>query len=309
MTTSTVGAVTTTKGPGTNKAELEAKFWGAGDSARADKIEALINAGFDLSWLLDNVRGGFQWLAPTLSNEQIIPDSEWTPLLLGQAVVDAFDVEWKDDTGTSTITSNSDSDTLPQATINVADLSWLDAPASSAERGFVEISDGTNRQVVMFTGISIGTGASGEDQLTGCTLGSVALSTGDVVTLGSVSIFPTRGPDTGTFLLEMNTIVRFAPSATGYRRVRQTVLGDSLRLGVYYVLPIFGADAPGLNIPGGQDVLCAGQPGFLPTTNAAHVIEVYQTSGGDLNILRGVLDGTLVMQTAFPTPQAAGVAV
>ena len=121
------------------------------------------------------------------ANKVALPNNVWTFVPLGTEIVtDGSQLAMHAlNTSSTTIGSGSNTAVLPQATIDVAAGGAAGFPVPSASANGYLVITGPNGagidSVVKYTGISPGTGPSGQDQFTGCSQGVGTLATGQVV--------------------------------------------------------------------------------------------------------------------------------
>lgn len=222
------------------------------------------------------------------AEDQLIPNSTWTPLVWGQRVGDEFGTNRGLDGVSTTVTAGSNGQVMNNTakTINVADASGFPTPtATQFEWATIQDSNG-DLQVVRYTGKTATT-------LTGCTGGSMTLATGDVVAPAPVNIFGIPHQD-DTYLIQQVVNIIWAGNSTGARRLRYKVYDG------FFNFTIYGSDVPGLDIAGdgsvGQQHQMTGQPGVIGGSSNRHVIEVWQNSGAALKVLGVGIESPIIMQ-------------
>ena len=243
---------------------------------------------------------------------QSIPSGVYVPVHWGQVYTDEF--QTRPTYTSTTITAASDAQVLTTAgpnTIEVADASVLETPGTLTPKWLVirDMSASPNIfQIVKYTGISIGTGAGGVDQITGCSLSNLTLATGDTVRQAEPNVFstatvPPYGADS-TYLFQMVVALCWASSSAGpIRRVRYNAIIDFA--GTPLDLVVFQNDNSPIDAPAeGQFQQLTGQPGIGAGPRPADIIEVYQDTASNLNLLRPGIHAPIIMQSAFTAREA-----
>jgi hypothetical protein len=209
---------------------------------------------------LDVERPLIFWQHP---RNQTIPNEEWTPLAWNTRRNTIGD-GWTDFTSpapSTTIAAGSDQAELPEATIHVDDASEF------AATGYLVIEvDGTDR-VVHYTGKTATT-------FTGSQFGVGTLETGQTVRQALVEFTLPLFVDNGT-LCALVAEAAFAADAAGSRGIR-------------VMFQPFGLQGAATLIAAAPDVRThvevAEQPAAPPDSTSPHRIDVYQSSGGPLDV-------------------------
>jgi hypothetical protein len=206
-----------------------------------------------------------------------IPNNTWTPIPWDTNRVDTSNSH-PGYTASTTIAAGSNGAALPQSTINVADTSAF------SSTGYLVITISGNDTVVGYTGKTATT-------FTGCnTAPDAGISTGTLATGQTVAqsnvVFVINTP----YLWNLVAEVAFDSSATGVRgmRVRDMTAPFYFPGATNYVGGL------GISL---QHMQVAMQPGFLATTVTR--IEVYQNSGGVLNVALDGLQSPSLMMVKF----------
>jgi hypothetical protein len=251
-------------------------------SARIDHSSSFVPEP-PIQWLVANRLGGNE-------RPQIIPNDSWTTVSFALGVVDST-------IGRPAEGSNSEN-ILTSVTLTTAGAQVIEVQAGgvatlalrddSVNFLVIENTSANTSQVVRFTGTSAGTGSGGNDEITGVTGGSWAITGGSTWNIRQAAHLLVDPEDTfgalGSryYLSCMEASIAFVGNATGVRAVRQVTWFD---LFGYQQYPAFvGTTQPGtLGIDSVQVVNDYFQPGIADTATEDYItLQVYQSSGGDL---------------------------
>lgn len=262
-----------------------------------------------VQWLVANQVGGN-------SRPQIIPNESWTPIHLGGDVLDSTTGRPQEGATSENILNSpsltpAGSQTIEIQAGGIANLNL--SPTTVPDVRFLVIEDTTNNecQVVQYTGTSAGTGTGGRDEITGVTRGSWSITGGTRYNIREAAVeVIARRPDAainGYYLSNLEATVAFEGNTTGVRQVRMVTYTDFLGIPLEYP-PFTGSTVPGVSgISGVQTVNEYFQPGYGYGGDGVSMIQVYQSSGGDLALAANGPLGTLpaytcVFQCWLPTP-------
>lgn len=270
-----------------------------------------------VQWLWGN------WLkngANLVSRPQVVPDSTWVPVHLapGGTTSGPIDTTVGRPTEGTTTANVANAVTLTPTgrhTIEVAGGAiasmGLETPTTTVWQWITIEDTSTNtQQVVRYRGLSPGTGSGGNDQITGCSLGSWSLTAGTRYNVRQAACYLIDPVDTATALygyyisnLQFNVGWEGDASATGWRKMRETTIFDFSPFGIYKYPAFMGPDFPGGNPDGGVQVCqMVSQPGFTASKGHPSFFEVFQSSGGDLEMRNGPTgteDGDTLIGASF----------
>lgn len=263
-------------------------------------------------------RPPYQWLASCVvgGNErpQVVPDASWTPVHWGLVVHDSTIGRPVEGSSSSNILNSptltpAGSQTIEIVGGGIAAIGLNAVAALQPEYLIIEDTTANLSQIVRYTGLSAGTGTAGRDEITGVSLGSWTITGGTRYNIRQAAPYLIRPSDVAAaigsnFLSCLETTIAWEGNATGWRRVRQAAWINLFGLQKYDVFQ--GTDVPGGNPPDGIQVQNdMFQPGYTTDTPNPQFVEVYQNSGGDLELRLGplsVLPGwTCAFQTWFTT--------
>lgn len=220
----------------------------------------------------------------------VIPSGEWVTIPFETAVVDGESLH-PGYTASTTIAAASDTDVLPQATINVATTAgFIDPPTGNTEKAWIEVTIGGKSHVVEYTGLTATT-------FTGCTGANGTLATGQAVRQANVELgFLTEG------LWAQATVLAMTANGVGGRATRfQTYDGAAdPKLTEVSAQGIAAADLPGSLQYLPPIVL---QAGVLATPDQV-VCQVWQNSGSTLDIELNATDSPTFMGGMLNKEQA-----
>ena len=159
-------------------------------------------------------------------------------------------------------------------------------------------------QVVKYTGISTGTGDGGNDQLTGVSLGNLSLTTANRIAQAACRVVANPAEVNGYYLLQQSLCVAFEYSGAGNaREIRYTARTNFLDIAALDIVVFRNDAAPMAGGSGkGQHLQLAGQPGVTDPLITGHIIEVYQDTGSNLDLVGNGLAAPIIMQAAFTSP-------
>jgi hypothetical protein len=255
--------VTTDTTPPPSLADLRRAYYGGGTEAEYEALLAASEMGRTAS---DVIAPLYQWYSSTWS--QVIANATWTPIDWTHPYTDLGGLH-EGFTAATTIAAGSNNAALPQGTINVASTTGFQA-ASAAIPQFASIAFAdTKRHVFQYTGMT-------STSFTGCTLGSGTMLTGQAVAQANCRI------QTGPFFHMMIAECAFASNATGGRGIRFRDYGPTSS-------PFFfvgGQTGPVATIAAQMHVQASMQTVGNVDGTGANIIEVYQSSGGALDMIQ-----------------------
>jgi hypothetical protein len=234
---------------------------------------------------------------------QVIPNEVWVPVHWGGFVRDDFNLPLE---GTAvTVTAAVVLTPAGPDEIDIGSNGGLfRTPAVfTAEWAVIEdVSEGTS-QVVRYTGIGSGTGGDGGDQLTGVSLGNITLTTSDRIAQAAVRLYPEPLTDSSRYIHQIQADILFeAPAIVGETGTRSVGLFTYAEFfSTLYRSVRDQADLrAAINSEGLQAIQLVAQHITIPDGLGAHVIEVWQDSGQDLELRNhGIVSATKVSQSTF----------
>lgn len=263
-----------------------------------------INRGILSANLMKLGTGPYQWLSGGVvggvARPQVIPSGVWVPVHWGQVHADTFtnrplEGSVSSNVGAAVTLTPTGSHIIEIAAGGIA-ATGLRTPSGSRWEWIV-IEDTVNQlsQVVRYTGLSAGTGGSGRDRITGCSLGSWSLTAGTQfnVRQAAPQLVAFTHADRGLgsrYLVVSQCPVAFEGdlTETGWRDARYTSIPAAFPI----QLPVFfSPSTPGgwndNHANGEQHLMVTGQPGL--SQNSSEIIEVKHSAGYDLQLTRGGL--------------------